>query len=72
DREHEKSEAVGQVIDGGEVVFSTEPKAISPNAEQKERLVVTFAAKEEARAWLEERYPNWRDDSAYWDEEVDA
>jgi hypothetical protein len=63
DRLEKTGECVAEVVDGDAVIFST-----APRAKTEARWECTSAAIAEARAWLAERFPQWTDPSAYWDE----
>lgn len=62
--DYDTSPRAAIVLDQGEVIWQSEPE--SPSGE-----VPTYEAGErylpEARAWLDERYPDWQDPLAYWD-----
>ncbi|MEK7655236.1 MAG: hypothetical protein AAB386_00955 [Patescibacteria group bacterium] len=62
DRENENV-TVAHVTDSGKVIHTTEPIKY----ESEKRHDSYDAAYEQARAWLDERYPDWQDPSAYWD-----
>src|SRR5262249_62223077 len=54
------------VTDGDQVVFSTVPRSFVEQY-SPEYYKASDAADAEARAWLDEHYPDWQSDSAYWD-----
>jgi hypothetical protein len=42
-------------------------RAFNHNADRRTRLAVPRKAREAMEVWLDERYPDWRDPRAYWD-----
>lgn len=58
------------VLDAGTEVYRTELSAspLSGNVYDEANEKLQKPLVEEARKWLEERYPNWQDDFAHWDD----
>lgn len=56
-----------QVLDGDTVLFSTEAVEIG-RKDYATQDRVTEEQRKEATAWLAERYPNWQDPAAHWDD----
>lgn len=65
DREDRDKVAVCQVLDCGNATFTTEPIPIIDASRPWDTRDLATA---QATAWLIERYPNWQDAAAYWDE----
>ncbi len=63
DRLDKKHEIVMKVMDGDDVIFSTD--VVSEPAER--RWEVTDAQTSIAKQWLEERFPDFENPAAYWD-----
>jgi len=68
DYEREKKEKVivYNVTDCGKIVFSTDPVPVPEDRDEQFNLEDQEKAK--ALVWLEDKYPDWKDTSAYWDE----
>ena len=66
DRQDKDGVAVAQVTDGEAVIHATEAITL-PERGTSEYYEVCHRAERSARTWLQERYPNWNDPSAYWD-----
>lgn len=64
ERREKDNVAVATASDGETVIHTTEPKPIDGEAYWR----FTDEAKAEAVAWLTERYPDWQNPAAYWDE----
>lgn len=60
DREDKEHVWVAQILDCGQVIYTTEPIPIVRPEEKEEWRTI-------AETWLDEHYPNWRDPGAYWD-----
>ena len=59
----DKGIAVAMAIDGGEVIFTTEPIEF----EIDDCYAAQDKAYELVKAWLDENYPEWESATAYWD-----
>lgn len=72
-REKDEGVAVFDVRDCDRIIFSTEPAALIKDAQTREDRLANYALEDEARAaavaWLEERYPDWKNPGAYWDQD---
>ena len=64
DRSDSEGLAVATVTDGGNVIHTTEPF----NVGDKPSYEVSGQANNLAIDWLSEKYPDWRNPAAYWDE----
>lgn len=64
DRAEAEGVAVGQVMDCGEVIHSMDPMPIPPEDDIGE---TTRTARAAAEAWLDGKFPDWRDPAAYWE-----
>lgn len=60
----DKGGAVATVIDGGAVIHTTEPVEF---AKKDDSYKAQDYARELAKTWLNENYPEWESASAYWD-----
>lgn len=65
DRQDAEGVAVAYVMDGDEVVHTTDP--IKLPDEKREQYGVARQADEAAAKWLNDNYPDWRNPAAYWD-----
>ncbi len=59
--------AVAQVFDGEQVIFTTKPTKL-PEEHNQAYFAVKDAAEEKAKTWLTEKYPDWDNAGAYWDD----
>lgn len=65
DRQNKDGVAVAHVIDGGKVVYTTDPiKLPAGNIRKYEEARKADVA---AAEWLKKNYPDWRNPCAYWD-----
>ena len=66
DRTEKEGVAVSRVMDGANVIFSTEPVKL-PEKRDSAYYDVTDAVQQKATEWLDATYPDWQNPGAYWD-----
>lgn len=64
DREDKERVAVAKIMDMDDVIHRTEPVAMI----EGKRWQAGEEARNKAQQWLNDRYPEWKDPSAYWGE----
>jgi hypothetical protein len=65
DRERKTGEIVAVVKDCERVVYTTEVRR--SDGTDRSKYDLTHAAENEAAAWLDQRFPKWRDPGEYWE-----
>lgn len=66
DKRESEGVSVANVLDGGKVVHTTNPRKI-PKERNDKYLAVSKATTKDAENWLTKNYPDWRNPGAYWD-----
>lgn len=65
----DKGTAQAVITDCGKEIHRTTGIDFDANGERDLRYAASDAAKADAKAWMDEHYPEWEKDGAYWDDE---
>lgn len=65
ERQDKEGVAVTYVIDGDQVIYTTDPIQLPTDSDKQ--YDVAKKADEFAKLWLQKNHPNWENPGAYWD-----